>query len=203
MARVRRRPEGYYDALPAPVALIPPAFGPVIRTRRLVLRPVAPRDIDAIVATIGDLAVSRMLARVPYPYTPENAQSFVRFAQRNAAARKSLISAITLGGRVIGVVSIDAIPQRCRLGYWLGPASSGKGYGTEAVGALVAYAFAVLGVRLIRAGVFVDNPASRHLLAKLGFKGVGFRHGRSLARGAPVQHIATVLARVRFLETAR
>jgi len=44
----------------------------------------------------------------------------------------------------------------------------------------------------------VDNPASLHVLAKLGFRRIGVRTSLSLARNERVEHIATVLTRRRF-----
>jgi ribosomal-protein-alanine N-acetyltransferase len=198
-AAPRDRAGAYDPASDATGRVLPPAFRPVIETARLVLRPPTLQDIDDVVRAIGDLAVSRNLARVPHPYTRENAQSYVLFAARGAALRRSLISAIALDGRLIGVVSIDAIPARNRVGYWLARDHWGRGFASEAVGAAAAYAFQVLGLRLLRAGVFVDNPASLHVLVKLGFRPIGRRNSRSLARDEPLQHIATVLTRARFL----
>jgi RimJ/RimL family protein N-acetyltransferase len=183
--------------------VIAPPFRPTIETQRLVLRPLSDSDADDIVTIIGDVGVARMLARVPHPYGRENADSFIRFAANGAAARRSLISAITLRGRLIGVVSIDDIRGRNRLGYWLGREVWGRGYGTEAVSALVAYAFTVLGLRQIRAGVFVDNRASLRVLIRLGFRPIRRIASRSLARGETVDHIATVLTRARFQGTIR
>lgn len=48
-----------------------------IETARLLLRPVAEQDLDAIVAGINDFEVSKMLARVPYPYARRDAESFL------------------------------------------------------------------------------------------------------------------------------
>jgi RimJ/RimL family protein N-acetyltransferase len=184
--------------LPVPRSFVAPRFQPVIVTRRLVLRAPARRDFDAIVAGIGDLAVARNLARVPHPYGAADAEDFLAFARWHAATQRSLILAITRGDGLIGVASIDGIPTRFRLGYWLARAHWGRGYGREAVAALVAYAFDVIGAPLVRAGVFLDNPASLHLVAKLGFRPVGRRNGLSRARGERVDFLATVLPRRRF-----
>jgi RimJ/RimL family protein N-acetyltransferase len=195
------RPEKapYYSA-GADVAgrIVPPAFRPVIETPQLVLRPLNVSDLDDIVSTIGDYEVSKMLARVPHPYTRDHATAYIAFARRNAIARRGIAFGVTLAGRVIGVVGLDAIPGRNRLGYWFARRHWGRGYATEAVRAVLAYAFGVLGARVVRAGVFVDNPASLHVLAKLGFRRIGLRTSLSLARNERVDHVATVLTRARF-----
>ncbi len=196
MASAKRPPETPHRAEapvePASVRLASP-FRPTIATRRLVLRPLVASDAAAVAAAIGDPAVSRNLARVPHPYRRTDAEAYVAFTERAAASRRSLILAITRGGVAIGVVSIDAIPARNRLGYWLAQGHWGRGYGSEAVAATIAYALEVLGVRLVRAGVFVDNPASLRIVRKLGFRVIGRRTGRWLARTEPVDFVATVL----------
>jgi RimJ/RimL family protein N-acetyltransferase len=193
------KPSSYYSA-GADVAgrVVHRCFCPVVETPRLVLRPLNVRDVEDIVSTIGDYEVSKMLARVPHPYTRDHAAAFVAFAQRNAVARRGIAFGVTLAGRVIGVVGLDAIRARNRIGYWFARRHWGRGYATEAVGAVAAYAFEVLGVRVLRAGVFVDNPASLRVLAKIGFRRIGMRTSLSLARNQRVDHVATVLTRARF-----
>ena len=49
------------------------------------------------------------------------------------------------------------------------------GYGTEALGALLNFAFNKLKLRRVEAGVFFGNPASGKLLEKFGAKQEGLR----------------------------
>jgi RimJ/RimL family protein N-acetyltransferase len=196
MDRGKRLPE-------AGGAIAPPAFRPRIATARLLLRPLAAADVPALAAGLGDAAVARMLARVPHPYAAGDAAIYVAHAAAMAAARRGLILAVVRDGAFIGVVSIQTIPYRNRLGYWLARDQWGKGFGREAVAAVADHAFAGLGLRHLRAGVYVDNAASRRLLARLGFRPLGVRAGPSLAHGAPREHIATILTRKRFAEMAR
>jgi RimJ/RimL family protein N-acetyltransferase len=74
------------------------------------------------------------------------------------------------------------------LGYWLGAAYWGKGYATEAVRALIDYAFGALGHDALHAGARVSNPASRRVLQKCGFQwtGVGLYRIRAINSSAPV-----------------
>ena len=73
-------------------------------------------------------------------------------------------------------------------GYWLGKPFWGLGYATEAAQRLVRFAFDELGLRRVHAGWFHDNPASGHVLAKLGARHNGSRmrelpgpgHGRAV-----------------------
>jgi ribosomal-protein-alanine N-acetyltransferase len=191
------------EAAPRPVPdvtgrIAHPAFRPVVHTARLVLRPLGESDVPAIVAMLGDLAVSKMLARIPHPFTPEDGQAYLAFARWRSVAQRGIEFGVAHRDRLIGAVGLNNLGGRSRIAYWLGRGHWGRGYATEAVGAVVAYAFETLGVRMLRAGVFVDNPASLHVLVKLGFRPTRRPEAQSLARNEPRQHIATVLTRVRF-----
>ncbi|KGP91092.1 alanine acetyltransferase [Pontibacillus chungwhensis BH030062] len=59
--------------------------------------------------------------------------------------------------------------QSAMIGYSLAHAYNGKGYATEAVKLVVAYAFTVLGLHRIEAGVMPRNQASCRVLEKAGF----------------------------------
>ena len=183
--------------------IVNPRLEPRIKTPRLVLRSLREADLGAIVAGIGDLAVSRMLARAPYPYRQADALAFFASAARNAAAGRSLFLVIEHDGTLIGGIAIDAMPVLCEFGYWLTRPWWGHGFATEAASAILAYAFDRLHLRLIRSGVFVDNPASLRVQTKLGFSRVGTSLKHSLARRSEVAHIDTVLTRGRFRQAVR
>jgi len=146
-----------------------------LRTERLELRPVRDADVDRILEYRNLPEVTRWLLR-----TEVDPDSF-RAAWRRAAEDPDDHSmAVTLDGLVIGTVSLDVVdgmgqpsmPPRteAHLGYIFDPAYGGHGYATEAVSAVVAYAFDRLGVRRITAGCFADNLASVRILEKVGMR---------------------------------
>lgn len=59
------------------------------------------------------------------------------------------------------------------IAYGVSPERRGRGYATEAAAALVAFAFAQEGVRLVRAHTLPENGASPRVLEKCGFVRVG------------------------------
>jgi [ribosomal protein S5]-alanine N-acetyltransferase len=59
------------------------------------------------------------------------------------------------------------------IAYGVAQNHEGKGYATEAAQALVAYAFGVDQVRVVRAHTFSEANASTRVLAKCGFQPVG------------------------------
>ncbi|HET7716554.1 MAG TPA: GNAT family N-acetyltransferase [Bauldia sp.] len=168
----------------------------LIETDRLVLRPVGEGDLDAIVDGINDFAVAGMLARVPYPYSRADAESFLG-ATREAAGRNIALVIADESG-VVGGLGLTGIRSEREFGYWLRQTAWGKGYATEAGRGFLDFLFGELGLDIVRSGVFHDNPASLHVQNKLGFERIGTRMIRCLARGRDVEHIDTILTRERY-----
>jgi RimJ/RimL family protein N-acetyltransferase len=171
-----------------------------LETERLVLRPLEEPDLDDIVAGVNDFAVSRMLARVPFPYCRADAEDFLA-ASRRSSRDLSLI--LAKEGKAIGCMSITDIKTTCEFGYWLGRAYWRQGLASEAARAFLGFSFDHLGVERITSGVFADNPASLRVQEKLGFEKTGSSLRQSLARGHAVAHIDTALTRDRFAEATR
>jgi RimJ/RimL family protein N-acetyltransferase len=159
---------------------------PVLETKRLALR--APRLKDAkMVATLAnDRRIAENTARIPHPYTLSDAETFIGGASKSGEA----VFLITLrDATVVGACGVvfqyEATPE---LGYWLGVPYWGKGYATEALHAVIDYAFADLGHEALQAGARVTNPASRRVLEKCGFQwtGVGLYRISSIKSSAPI-----------------
>ena len=166
-----------------------------LETRRLWLRWPRVADAQDIVRLAGEKAVAEMTARIPHPYPPEQAGSFVlRTRQANADGR-GLAMAVTPKGKphcLIGMAGIDPRgPDRTpTLGYWLGLSSWGKGYATEAARALIDALFSYTEESEVVASARVINPGSRRVLEKCGFAYQGSRLDLFEARGGlfPVDH---------------
>ncbi|NJM83126.1 MAG: GNAT family N-acetyltransferase, partial [Tabrizicola sp.] len=170
-----------------------------LRTARLTLRPLVASDQAALVGQASDLEVSRWLTVVPYPY---KARDFRAFLPRAHAGRVWVI-ADEAGFQ--GLIALES-----QFGYWLGHTAWGRGYATEAAGAVLAAHFADPAARPVVSGYFLGNDRSARVLAKLGFveTGQGMKH--VLARKADARHIDMLLTRDGFaranplvIETAR
>jgi RimJ/RimL family protein N-acetyltransferase len=169
----------------------------ILVTKRLTLRPPLEVDIDDIAEFIGNRNVSRMLARVPYPYFPKDAEEWIDHTTRNIAAGQDMAFTIHRE-RLIGVVSLtgfDGVPE---LGYWLAEPAWGHGYATEAAAALLAHAFNTRQIDKVRSAAFKENAASLKVQTKIGFKLAGSGMNYSLARGEPVEDFRTELTRRDF-----
>ena len=142
-----------------------------LESDRLILRPPRPSDITAMTVWLSDYDVAKMTARVPYPYYEAYAEDFIAAAPQNrfVIARKDS-----------GL-------------FW------GLGYATEAARRLVKFAFEELDQGHVSAGWYHDNPASGHVLAKLGARHNGSKMRDCAARGRAVLCHDMLLTRADFL----
>ncbi|AYG61160.1 GNAT family N-acetyltransferase [Rhizobium jaguaris] len=175
------------------VRTLAPGPTPVIRTKRLTLRPHRLGDADAMTESLSDFAVTRMLARVPVPYDRQDALDWL--VPRTCGDLDSdWMLAITERDDVhIGCVGIDLRHGRWHLGYWLNRYYWRRGIMTEAVTAALERFARRMPEVAVFSGVFADNPASLKLQQKLGFDIIGCAEVYSFARNTMVPHIETVL----------
>lgn len=165
-----------------------------ISTDRLVLRPTVPADADRAVEIQSDWEVTRMLRMAPFPPDRDAIARWFADHGREWAAGEAYRFAIELQGRMIGVVDIDEISGgEGELGYWFEKSSWGRGYASEAAGAVVDFAFAKVGLAKLHSGHAADNAASANVLTKLGFHACGSVGKASLSRGEEILHQRYIL----------
>ena len=76
-------------------------------------------------------------------------------------------------GRLVGDVGLspaDGEPGVVKVGYTMAPAFQGRGYGTEAVNALISYVFAKVGADVVRVYTSVENVPSIRVAEKVGMR---------------------------------
>jgi RimJ/RimL family protein N-acetyltransferase len=109
--------------------------------------------------------------RFPYPYTPADAEQWVKKATSETS---NADFAIAVDDAAVGGISIflqtDIFRRSAEIGYWLGEEFWGRGIVTEAVRAMTEYAFSHYDICRIYAGVFEWNPASMRVLEKAGYE---------------------------------
>ncbi len=165
---------------------------PEIATPRLTLRPLAMGDAPRIAELAGEWDVARMTTRIPHPYDLTNAENWLT---RKTQTADETAFAIALDDQFVGGCGFIVRGPDAELGYWLGKPYWGRGYATEAAGALIDHVFQTYGVERITLGHFVDNPASACVIEKLGFVLTGHAREDSLARGTDVDVVRYALAR--------
>jgi len=157
---------------------------PLLRTERLVLRPLTPALADALLAGAAVAGVT------PAPGFPRPEDRTWLQRSQAPAAEPSGVWLVEREGVVLGTVGVAGAlsPDGDQeLGYGLVPQAWGDGIGTEAVGALCAVLERRPGVRRLTAEVLPGNEASLRLLRRLGFVQVdgGSPPHVLLARAAP------------------
>jgi RimJ/RimL family protein N-acetyltransferase len=135
------------------------------------LRPWRSTDRGELVAQANHRSVWRNLTdRFPHPYTLRDAVEWIGRVEDQIPPQHF---AVIVGGRVAGGAGVVPISQyggrAAEVGYWLGPEHWGRGLASAVVETLVPYAFGVLGMQRVQAGVFGWNGASARVLEKNGF----------------------------------
>ncbi len=143
-------------------------------TPRLTLRPGWPEDAPELARAIGHERVVRNLARAPWPYAERDAHDFLGRAFDRHEPSFLVFERSREAPRLVGGVGLDLDAEGApELGYWLTPDAWGRGYATEAGRAVLSVARDALRLKRVRAGHFLDNPASGRVLRKLGFRPTG------------------------------
>ncbi|MCY4541909.1 MAG: GNAT family protein [Rhodobacteraceae bacterium] len=150
-----------------------------LTTERLRLRPPLRMDFEQWAAL---RAASRDFLQPWEPKWEPNHLSPAAFANRVHSARKSIKDKTAFpfmlirrsDEQLVGALTLDNVrfgpSQSGILGYWVGSDYSRRGYMSEAMRAVVHYAFTELGLSRLEAACLESNKPSRRLLERCGFK---------------------------------
>lgn len=143
-----------------------------LRTTRLVLRPFEPRDAGDVERLAGERDIASTTVSIPHPYPPGAALAWIATHGPARAEGRSATFAITLErtGELVGAMGFEVNPKNdwAELGYWIGKPYWGRGYATEALRALVPWAFEHFPLNRLQACHFTRNPASGRVMEKAG-----------------------------------
>jgi len=163
-----------HDHVPAQTRF-PTIDGQIVKLRELLID-------DAIdMSNLMTYNVSKSLWEVPYPYTLENALSFIDSSHKEFRSLKAVNFAIlykknsesnSLVG-IIGLKNINIENKKANLGYWIGESFWGNGMASESVKLIINYAFSVLRLEEVYAYVYSQNKPSIRVLEKNGMTRVG------------------------------
>ena len=155
---------------------------PIITAPRVVLRWISEDDVDSLYDIFSDPKVMRYWSTVPLA-NREAAVALQREIAEGNESEKMFKWGVALrdSDTVIGTTTLFNLNLengRAELGYAMAHAYWGKGYMTEALKALVSYAFDVMDLRRLEADVDPRNTASIRTLERLGFQREGFLRER-------------------------
>ena len=148
----------------------------VFETERLRARPIEVSDAPRVAELFQEKELPWNLGRAPWPYALSDAENWLTLAQKQWAAGTEFPFAILKDGTLIGscgIMCIDEAQNIWEIGYWVGKPYWGKGYVTEASIGLLDWAEREAGITRFVSGHIFDNPASGHVLEKLGFELAG------------------------------
>ncbi|NLA96303.1 MAG: GNAT family N-acetyltransferase [Clostridiaceae bacterium] len=155
-----------------------------LKGNRLLLAPLAPRDIEAVAPFFADTEVLYYyLPDLLLPRTPAQLQAMLD--EWNDGTR-NFVLACRYEKETIGLVTLsdlDTVMGNGETGIMLaGRAWQGRGFATEAMQLMLGYAFCELGLHRVYARVAAENTPSLNLFRRLGFQEEG-RLREAMRRG--------------------
>ena len=150
-----------------------------LNTDRLVIRRFRALEAEVFASYRNDVEVSRY-QDWKWPYSVLDAEKFITALQDRAPGAPGgwFQFAVTLpdSERLIGDVALgigEGETRHAELGFTFSAGAQGQGYATEAVGAIVDYAFATLAMHRILARTDARDLPARRVLERLGFRQEG------------------------------
>ncbi len=177
---------------------------PTLDTERFLLRPLEMSDVFAMHTLSNDPDVSANLADMPYPYPREAAVGTVEAMQNLAARGEAFAFALILregeSKELVGVIYliVNPVNQHGELIYWIGKSYWGLGYATEALRAVIIFAFNRLKLHRVYAHVFQHNMASSRVLQKVGMQYEGMLRDHVFKNGQFIDLLCYGLLREEF-----
>ena len=159
-----------------------------LTTRRLLLRPFGPGDVDDVFEYARDPEWAQyILDRVPQPYTRRNAEEFIA-GQMMAPPDRRVSWAIVLDGACIGGINLTVNSQHetGEIGFGLARVHWGRGLMPEAASAVIDWGFRSRGLAKISSLADVRNRRSWQVMEKLGMGREGV--ARSYLKGPRPGH---------------
>ena len=152
----------------------------VLKTERLVLRPLTLDDADLIWPDISDPEIARQMA---WEAHTERSQT-VAFLEHEVArvnSGKGITWAVFKDGAFCGIFSLIGLVRthraltydKAELAYWISRKYQRQGIMTEAGRRVIQFAFEDLKLHKLFVSHFSENAASENLIKRLGFRYVG------------------------------
>jgi ribosomal-protein-serine acetyltransferase len=154
------------------------------------LRLLAPHQADVLGAHVRENRdhLDEWLPEMAAMDTTEAAATFIHEGLDAFARGTGASFGLWVDGQLAGVVGLGNVSTETRsamIGYWLGAAYQGRGLITDAVRALLAYAFGELGLNRVEITCPHDHLRSRHIPERLGFREEGTRRQTVWVHGQP------------------
>ena len=169
----------------------------LLRTPRLLLRPLEMSDVPALWPFVSDEDFPRHMTWEAHR-DPDETAAFIRSTEEGRAQGSNIAWAVVEGDALAGVIGLHGITRtvrawqvdRAELGYWIGPPFQNRGFATEAAHGAMRFGFEDLGLHKITVGCITENTASRRVIEKLGFRFLGEQRHHAFRFGQWWNHLA-------------
>ncbi len=119
--------------------------------------------------------VAKWLLKVPYPYSLEDADTFIEQCRKNKDNPDENLRAVFWNGLHVGGIGLHRDqPFSAEVGYWIGEPYWNKGIATQALLSIVKYGLETMKLQRIFALTYEGNVPSEKVLLKSGFICEGF-----------------------------
>lgn len=144
---------------------------PVVETERLRIAGLVPADAGAVQAITADPAITGAVDFLPDPFTLDHAR---RLVGGKKPIKDRFLGVRRKDGVLVGIVGTHLRgDQAVEIGYWMGGAHRGQGFGSEAVSGVLGLLRERFPHRIVVAECRPENTASLGLLRKVGFRDTG------------------------------
>ncbi|MBM7660335.1 ribosomal-protein-alanine N-acetyltransferase [Bacillus mesophilus] len=160
---------------------------PILHSERLTLRPISEEDAEHIYEYFSDDEVTQFYGIDSFTSLEQAIQLVTQF-QKGYEEKKAVRWGIALSdtNQLIGSIGFHNMNhhhKRVEIGYEITKLEWGKGFVTEALKAVISYAFDQTEIHRIGATVRGENIPSQQVLTKLGFAQEGVLRDYQFSRG--------------------
>lgn len=150
----------------------------ICESSRLLLRTWTPDDAADALEIWGDPKVMEYVDPEGVLRSADDAKSLlgraIAYQEQHGFCRWAVVEKAS--GLVVGSCGLYRLPSgKIDIGYYIKRSYWSRGFGTEATGACVSYAFETLKLKQIWASIIPGNVASQRVLQKLAFHDLGLQ----------------------------
>lgn len=155
-----------------------------IKGKKILLRAIELSDADVLRDMINDEEIERMMWGYSFPLAKHQQMKWIEGLSSEKTTFRAMIDVDGTGIGTVILSNIDMKNGTAEIHIKLAKSSErGKGYGTDAVSALLHYAFYELRLNCVYCRVKEDNIASQRLFEKCGFIKEGCLRARVYRQG--------------------
>jgi RimJ/RimL family protein N-acetyltransferase len=177
-----------------------------IRAKRVFLRPLEPEDVELIHRWHEDIELRRLGGSLPRSLAEARARYEARRSEKGQETFLFVICLLEDGRRIgdMNLFEIDRVNGSAALGIEIGERNLwGMGYGTEAVDALLDFAFGELRLERVWLSTAANNVRAQRSYEKSGFVVEGRLRHAFVERGGFIDEIRMSILREEWLSLGR